>query len=698
MRGIDLGRAHIQPAGPVEAGSFTTITFTYTAGHPIDDTGYLKIAFRQPADFGTPQFGDPTAPNYCTVSTSGDCRLEPRWDQKGNTRPWPLSLHLKVMSGFLNTGEEIVVIFGNTTKGSPGWQMQTFCENTFEFKTLVDPIATYEFKELPESPTLSIVPGKPVRAVCLAPSQVITNKSFTYYLKLEDRWGNPTGKPLSLPHPGLSEPGVRTVAAKDEVTGLTAISNPVEVLPQKSPLQSYWADFHGQSEETVGTNTIEDYFAFAHDYGLLDISSHQGNDFQITDAFWKTINETTQKFYAPGSFVTFPGYEWSGNTPLGGDRNVHFATEDGQITRSGTDLLHGKYSAYEDSATAARLFQNLKKQKVAVFAFAHVGGRYSDISVHDPDIELAVEVHSAWGTFEWLVEEALERGYRIGICANSDDHKGRPGASYPGAKKFGSLGGLTCVLSQGLDRHHILEALKARHFYATTGNRSLLKVHLETGDGRSAIMGDVIQAGTATPYLNINIVGSGALESLAVRNGNAVIRTFRPYGTKDLGKRIKIEWSGAEVRGRARQVTWDGNLKICGNRILGATAINFWNANQPLKQPGNDRLSWQSITTGGLSGIIIEVAEAETGILEVATLQGKIEVAVNSLGVAPKIWDFGGLRKKIEVYRLPDRESPREMSCSLELSELHSGDNPIYIHMKQENGHMAWTSPIYLVK
>jgi hypothetical protein len=236
--------------------------------------------------------------------------------------------------------------------------------------------------------------------------------------------------------------------AEDEKTNLSARSNPIDVLAEDVPLHPYWADFHGQSEETIGSNSIEDYFTFARDYGLLDISAHQGNDFQVTDEFWETINNVTKAFYEPGVFVTFPGYEWSGNTPLGGDRNVYFTSEGGQITRSCTDLLPGKHSVYENSPTAAELFENLRKQEgPKAFVFAHVGGRYADITMHDPEVELAAEVHSAWGTFEWLVEDALRRGYRIGICANSDGHKCRPGASYPGASKFGSLGGLTCVMA-----------------------------------------------------------------------------------------------------------------------------------------------------------------------------------------------------------------------------------------------------------
>jgi hypothetical protein len=32
------------------------------------------------------------------------------------------------------------------------------------------------------------------------------------------------------------------------------------------------------------------------------------------------------------------------------------------------------------------------------------------------------------------------------------------------------------------------------------------------------------------------------------------------------------------------------------------------------------------------------------------------------------------------------------------LTDLHEGLNPIYIQMIQEDGHMAWSSPIYIMK
>jgi hypothetical protein len=695
----DLGTAVLRPRRAQTAGESCTLRWTYTAGHPVDDSGAVKIVFRQMGDFGVPQFDRPGEPNYCTVHTTGTCRVVPRWDRKGHVRPWGRTLRLRVTGGYLDRGERITVVFGDTSHGSPGWQLQTFCEDTFEFKTLVDPFATVQFKELPASPTLRIVPGTPVRAVCIAPSHAQAGKAFHVRLKLEDRWGNPTATTKELRQEGFDERGPRTVRVSDRRTGLSARSNPIDVLAARPPLRRCWADLHGQSEETVGTNSVEDYFTFARDFGCLDVAAHQGNDFQVTDAFWEAVNRTARAFHRAGRFVTFPGYEWSGNTPLGGDRNVLFESEGGPIVHSGTDLLPGEPSDYTVAPTAAELFEELGRcEDPRAFAFAHVGGRYADLSMHDPAVELAVEVHSAWGTFEWLVDEALRRGYRVGFCANSDGHKGRPGASYPGAATFGSLGGLTCVFAPRLDRAAVVAALRARHCYATTGHRPLLDVAVTAADGRRAMMGDVLDVGDGAPRLDVRVVGTGPVESVEVRSGTETVRTVRPYESADLGRRLKVIWSGAEVPGRARAVSWDGGLRVKGNRIVRAVPVNFWNPDRPLERRGKNELAWRSTTTGGLAGVVLTLNRPLAGTLEIETAQRNVRCAIRTVGRTPRTWDCGGLAKTLRIGRLPDRGPAREVSFSLPLTRLRRGDNPVYVRVEQVDGHRAWSSPVFLQK
>jgi Protein of unknown function (DUF3604) len=692
------GSAELELCSSIEAGFFSTIKYIYTAEHPVDLSGYIKIAFRAAGDFGTPQFDRPGEDNYCSVQTSGRCQIIPRWDPKGHIYPWDKALYLQVTKGCLADGDTVTVIFGDTSKGARGWQLQTFIEETFEFKTLVDPFATYEFEEIPLSPSMPIIPGEPVKAVCMAPSMVKLNEEFAFYLKVEDTWGNPSGPMDKIIHPGFPDAGINYIDLSDREFNLEAHSHPVSVVNDFPELKYYWADFHGQTEETIGTNDIEDYFYFGCYWSRLDILGHQGCDFQITDTFWQRIKETSEAYNAPGKFVSFPGYEWSGATPLGGSRNVFFADSDGEINRSSRVRLPDHASIYQDSPTAEILFETLKSQTARSFCFAHAGDRLANLDVHDEEIEVAVEIHSTRGTFEWLLEDAFKKGYRIGVCANSDSNKCQPGSSYPGASRLSSHGGLTCVLSPALNRDDIYDAMMKRHAYATTGNHCLIDVKLNVNGEPSGMMGDVVSLKTGgLPSLNIKIAGTAPVERVEIKNGSRVIYTKRLYKPAKLGSRIKIVWSGAEVKGYDREVDWSGNLQVIDNQISNITSVNFWNPDSQIHFINTTQAEWESVTAGGSAGCIIDLENPYQGKLQIETAQGVVIYDLSRDGFLPQEYKFGGLEKKISIYRLPDELSATEIDFRYNIENLFEGDNPIYIRLIQQDGHMAWSSPIYII-
>ena len=124
-------------------------------------------------------------------------------------------------------------------------------------------------------------------------------------------------------------------------------------------MRRYWGDLHGQSGETIGMGSAEAYFRYARDAAFIDMVGHQGNDFQITDAFWKKLNGLTAEFDKPGKFVCLPGYEWSGNTGMGGDRNIFYRHEGRPIRRSSHILVEGETST-DAIYTADELFKRAR--------------------------------------------------------------------------------------------------------------------------------------------------------------------------------------------------------------------------------------------------------------------------------------------------------------------------------------------------
>ena len=127
-----FGWATLEPTDPVVAGSFGTWRLTYTVGeYGLDDGGTLMVAWRFATDWGKPQFDDPSASDYATVTTEGSASLRARFYMKTGLRPWRKGTVVDVHDDGLRPGEHVVFTFGDTSRGSPGSRAQTFCEYTF---------------------------------------------------------------------------------------------------------------------------------------------------------------------------------------------------------------------------------------------------------------------------------------------------------------------------------------------------------------------------------------------------------------------------------------------------------------------------------------------------------------------------------------------------------------------------------------
>ena len=737
-----MGSAIVEPSGSFEAGSHQQFTVTYTAGHfGIDDTGSLKIVHRFASDMGRPQFDNPTAANYVTVEASNGAVLHVEYDMKRNIRPWDKTLYIKVVRGFLREGEQIIVRFGDRREGSPGMRIQTFCEATFEFKILVDAIATYNYVELPRQPEIAIVPGPPALFKAILPSLRRQGDAFRLCIKGEDRWGNPSNlcdqqfslranmtvnalpTSINIEFGQFAQiiDGISVDASGDLVIelldseGNTIVqSNPCRIV-ENTELLPYWGDLHGQSEETIGTNSARDFYDFARDKAFLDICVHQGNDFQITTEFWNWLNELSAEFTEDNEFIVFPGWEWSGNTGLGGDRNVLHMHEGRPIHRSSHALVDDLSDIDSDATSAADLFEALKDEDCTVFA--HIGGRYADIKVaHDQRLEKGVEVHSAWGTFEWLIHDAFEQGYRVGILSNSDGHKGRPGASHPGSTKFGAYGGLTSVLAPEFTRAGIMQGLRQRHHYGTTGNRVILDTRVEfdadaelfsddprladvsSQTVRSAMMGDILRTEAQTVNFTIDVHGTAPIERIDIRNGLDTLEVYRPYSEAELGRRIRVIWEGSEYRGRGRETIWDGHAELSANAFQSLTPINRFNIDRRFEQTAPGRVEWSALTTGGFGGFEAMLQDPSAGKLNIDTALIQQSIDIDTIGRDELIFENGGIERRIRVFRLPDSNPHSAIRIERQISLVNDRDNALYVRVTFEDGHYAWSSPIYLFR
>jgi hypothetical protein len=703
-----LGRVTLSPPGPVVAGAVGEWTLTYVVGsYGIDEGGTIKIARRFASDWGRPQFDDATAEGYTTVRTNGEASLRAHFDPKGHVRPWMRCIVIDVYDGSLAPGDVVTITLGDRSGGSPGIRAQSFIEARHEMLFLVDPTNACLVRPVEASPVISIVAGEPTSLVVIVPTQCIVGDAIEVFCKGEDRWGNPTPAPADVHLRWDGDAGASleqctlrfTAPARGRVVaswrGAEVGSNPITAFASRPAFSKYWADLHAQSDATVGTGTELEYFAFGREWARLDVMSHQGNDFQMDDDDWSRLEDAVREHHEDGKFVVFPGFEWSANTPAGGDRNVIYLEEGMPMMRSSHwQVPEVPETAITPAHPADDLFTKLRQHvdPSKVLVAAHCGGRYADIRRYfDEDLGPLVEVLSCWGEFEWLLWDAFDMGYRVGVVCNSDGHKGRPGAEGPGAGQFGIWGGLTCVLAESLTRGSVFEALKQRRCYGTSGPRIDLDFSV---DGHP--MGACFDGGPSV-HVEAHVRGAGAIEAIELRRGRELIAVARPPAFSDCAAspRIRIGWGGARIRGRGRRAEWDGTIEVEGARIQRAGTFAFDAPTEGIVEQTASAVRFRSRTTGDTDGIDLWLDQAQSGRVVFRSPIGTLAADLASLDVEGVTEHFGGVELRASIRRYPDAPQDREVSLSCKV-DVAQGTTPLFVKAIQVDGHNAWASPVYV--
>lgn len=712
-----IGSALFSPVKPVIAGSYGTWYITYRVGRlGMNDGARIKITRHWASDWGTPQFDCPQAPEYVSATTSGDAKIKLMYDPKGYIRPWQKTIIVDIYDGYLSEAETVTVILGDVSAGSPGSRAQTFYQEKFKFRLLVDCLGTGNFVEIPLD-DIHITSGEVDALKVIVPSICGCSDELWAMVKAEDMWGNPCdsyrgrveldassaieGLPnvveftdrhqgvLKIERIKVAKPAHYVVKAADRDRGLYAESNPLECHDTPPLYRPFWGDLQGQSEEDIGTGSLESFFEFARDKAPLDFVSHQPNDFNVTDEQWRRMQVVTRQFHEPDSFVPLLGMEWSATSAAGGDHNLIYFDDTAALHRSSHWQVPTDSDWQQDRTTVRELFDQLRNENV--IAVPHVGGRRAPMALIDPDIVPLVEIYSCWGSFEWVIDDALARGHRVGFVANSDGHSGRPGAEYPGASDhFGVRGGLTCAYAKRLTREGLREAFKSRRTYATTGERIIMKFE---SDGHW--MGAEYTA-AAPPQLSFEVTGTTDLDAVCLMRGTEVIGQWRVVADAS-SNIIRITWGGARGIDRNKTTMWDGRLWITNARIL---SLRPYAVDTPVKkfvQIDACTVEWQSTTVGDFDGVELSVDAGDDSVLHFESPSIKFSTTLKDISGEPMVKDAGGVRQQVRLQRLPAFGLGRTLQIEYVDEAIQPGWNAYYVKAIQADGHMGWASPIYVL-
>ena len=73
-------------------------------------------------------------------------------------------------------------------------------------------------------------------------------------------------------------------------------------------------------------------------------------------------------------------------------------------------------------------------------------------------------------------------------------------------------------------------------------------------------------------------------------------------------------------------------------------------------------------------------------------------VRIADIGFREMRFDAGGLDRALRLLRLPSTLERRTITLTRPLTLAPRGDNPVYVRVTLEDGHVAWSSPIYIFR
>lgn len=438
---------------------------------------------------------------------------------------------------------------------------------------------------------------------------------------------------------------------------------------------------------------------------------------------WAEVEAATREAYRPGAFVTFPGFEWQGDT-CWGDHNVFYREEGNPILnvptlpelyaalrgRDGLAIPH--HTAYRPGVRAPRW--KYFDENLSPFVEIYSIHGCSEYDGHPEN--LRSNSHMGPGVGGSTYADLLERGAHAGIIGGTDNWTDSPG-------RWGH--GLMGCWAEDLTREGLWDAFRKRCVYGVTGDRIELML---TGNGEP--MGSC-QPAAEERHIAIRGRACDTVDRIEILKNNRVVHienpqsgTVRADGRGTYLFRIEMGWGPMAGEFPLPPKEWEGMLRIL-NGNLRSWKPCWINTDQkpPVVEGDTARfrlVSHQADTPEDYQGGFIFELEGESGTELELTLNGRTErFRLEKLAERSRVHAY---EDEIEAILLSvtGREKPYwarintphiyaykhrlhrlipEAEYAFEVDWTDTAPLERETHYRarifQRNGQMAWSSPIW---
>jgi hypothetical protein len=297
-------------------------------------------------------------------------------------------------------------------------------------------------------------------------------------------------------------------------------------------LQLVYGDLHEHTDVSqcnrLGDQSIDESYQHLRDIGNHDFAAVTDHGYNLTPYFWNYTAKMARINYDPDRFLTFLGEEWtstfeeySDKHPYGfyGHRNLILA-----------DTYFPRWWNARNRQTPAEVWSDLRAMKANFVHIPHqladTGNVPTDWDFTDETAQPVAEILQVRGSYEYkgapreakrttpkgyFIQDAWARGIVIGVIA-SPDHGGGMGKA--------------CVYVPELTREAVLNGLRARRCFGSSGARIFLDVRVN-----GHLMGEKTAAPEGAPVqVEMKAVCPGEIARIEVCRNNEFIYSKQPGG------------------------------------------------------------------------------------------------------------------------------------------------------------------------
>lgn len=361
----------------------------------------------------------------------------------------------------------------------------------------------------------------------------------------------------------LNTTGIQNITINS--SSITGVSNPISVNDSDyNNYQIYWWGRHVHTSFSHdGSQTPTWAYNYAQEDWQLDVFS-LSDHCQSVENNW-TYQRDLPAQYSNNYFVALNGYEYGRNS-IDGHRNIIFKNSTNTTVYcsvkynndpaiiAGYDVWNLSDMYYNDDVFLTyhhtldsipvqgfRWQNNSNAGERRLHKMIEVYGWHGSSEYRDnPYLIHGASSKQLDPSYESSMREGLQKGYRLGIVAGTDNHFGG-GYGITGTRFFYPYNGITAIYAKNLTVDGIWDALKNRRTYGTTNARAIIEFKTSNG----YMMGSRTFMRNIT--LSVRVVGTGTIDTIVImRNGTDQVYTYSGTSFDE-----RFNWTDTNVSNRS---------------------------------------------------------------------------------------------------------------------------------------------------